>query len=155
MSFSRDDFVDLDIQPHRWSNYCLYCHTENFEPAALHGLRLWHYCVMCVLLCEKCNEEKPIYAFPYNRESPSFQAWKRTQDEGRRSNRTPEALSRADKTAHKPVCSHCEGRTLDLIEKKEREALQLKQLEDAKKQKAMLETPTAKAALDAMLKRSR
>lgn len=160
MSFSSDDFIDIDIKPHRWSNYCLYCHAEGFEPAALYGLRLWHYCAACVLICTQCEQEKPIYAFPYNGESAEFQAWKRAQDAGGAAielwkvstGKPREAMARADKTAHQAVCSHCQGWALDQEERKKRDKLALDRIEAARKQKEMLSSPAAQAALDAILK---
>lgn len=125
---------DPDAMDHRWSNYCLSCKAEDYEP---YSPQLLHYCIKCGQHCIECGHPKPIYAFPYNQDSEAYKAWK-IGIKGKGS------IGRAPREAHINVCNHCTGKYLDEAEKLQKEA-------EVRAHKEMVDSPEAKDALRIML----
>ena len=145
-------------QHHKWGNYCLYCKTDNYDPAANHGLRLWHYCVNCVLVCRECGEEKPLFAFAYDKASEAYKIWQAAIKAGgalfkgwQVANATFGKSGHAKKDAHLNLCCHCDNRHRDEQEATNALAATARKQAALKKQLVMLEDPAAKVAIDAML----
>lgn len=125
---------DPDNMNHRWSNYCLSCKAEDYEP---YSPQLLHYCIKCGQECTECGYPKPIYAFPYNYESDAYKAWQIVVKSGR-------AVGRAPREAHSDVCNHCTGRRLDEEERLAKEA-------NNRIRREMIESPEAQDALKIMM----
>jgi hypothetical protein len=141
-----------DNQHHAWSNYCLYCHTDDYDPAALHELRLWHYCVNCVLVCRECSHFKPLYSFAFNIESESYKLWKASQKTGEwRLVNPTSSMNRAPKSAHDDICNHCNSRHIEERERTIREQATKKKQVIIDKQNQMLASAQSQAALAAIL----
>lgn len=147
---------DPDKYHHKWSNYCLYCHKENYEPAALHGLRLWHYCKDCVMVCRECHQEKPIYSFAYDFESEAYKQWKIVIKAGGNVLQQWKKISATNmghalKDAHTNICNHCDVGAREERERIEREeATKNKQLA-IDKHNNMMAAASTQAALSAIL----
>jgi 5-methylcytosine-specific restriction endonuclease McrA len=120
---------DPDTMDHPWSNHCLNCKDENYTPFSS---SLLHYCINCGIICQECGYPKPLFAFPYNKESQVYKQWSLSRK------------GRAPKQAHLGICNHCHGRELDKLE-------QAMKVEEENKRQALIKSPQAAAALKLML----
>jgi len=154
-----DDPTHPDNQHHVWGNYCLYCHTENYDPASNHGLRLWHYCFRCVLICCECRQEKPLFAFAYDHNSEIYKTWCVALKAGeaalrswRLVNNPYSQTGNAPREAHLNLCCHCDHRYTDEHERLKKEAATERRQATIQKHQRMMGNPSTQAALDAILK---
>lgn len=125
-------------------NNCLACK----EPISLEDLKAQiasarlhiHYCSNCVKVCSRCQDEKVIWTFHFNYDSPAYKAWKAAG-----------AIFRPrDHSAYSDVCSWCEREI-----RKSHEAEAARRAEEAKarrieKRKAELESPETQSLLELM-----
>lgn len=123
---------DPDAKHIRWSNDCLSCKKRDYQPFSLN---LLHYCIDCGIICRACGFAKPLFAYPFDRDSDAYKHWKAIAK--------TDVRGRPPQEAHIQICNYCYGYELDQIEEAEREI-------EKERRRKLLENPEAQRAMQAM-----